>query len=239
MQHIFKRYEKKYLITAEQAAAVEAVLSDRMTPDRFDRYQVQNLYFDTDNWDIIHSSMERPYYKEKMRLRYYGSTPDAAGKAFLELKKKYAGIVYKRRIALPVTALSRPLGDVLSDEPAQIAKELNFHLQSKQVSEKMFITFRRKAFSGKEEDIGLRVTFDSDIRYRPNHLHFHAPETGRLVLREDYRLMEIKTHTSIPLWLARLCSGKGIFAIPYSKYATCYSDYLQHRRAETMVMDCV
>ena len=235
MQHSFKRYEKKYLITSKQAAILETALSDRMTPDLFGTYQVQNLYFDTDNWDVIYTSMQRPYYKEKMRLRYYGMS-SAAGQIFLELKKKYAGVVYKRRVVLPSAALTRPLQDVLAQETTQIARELNFYLQSTQVTEKMFISFHRKAFSGKQEETGLRITFDADIRYRPDHLHFDAPGRGQAVLHEDYRLMEIKTHTSIPLWLARLCSENGVFAAPYSKYATCYTDYVQRRQIEKMVM---
>ncbi|MCL2588341.1 MAG: polyphosphate polymerase domain-containing protein [Oscillospiraceae bacterium] len=236
MQHNFKRYEKKYLITNEQAAAVEAALSDRMMPDQFDSYWVQNLYFDTDNWDVIHTSMQQPYYKEKLRLRYYGRL-GAAEHAYLELKKKCDGVVYKRRVALSVEGLEKPLEDMLAETSTQIARELGFYLQSTQVREKMFIAFRRKAFAGKE-DVGLRVTFDSDIRYRLDQLHFEAPGEGRLVLHEGYQVMEIKTRTSIPLWLARLCSEAGIFATPYSKYATCYTDYTQQSHTGRTAVSC-
>lgn len=233
MQYSFKRYEKKYLITSQQAATIETALSERMTPDRFDTYLVQNLYFDTDDWDVIHTSMQRPYYKEKMRLRYYGEA-GPAGHMFLELKKKYAGVVYKRRLALPSGAFSAPLADVLAREDTQIAREFRFYLQSTKVRERMFIAYRRRAFSGIEDE-GLRVTIDSDIRYRARQLHFDASGAGQLVLPETHRLMEIKTHASTPLWLARLCSDNGVFASPYSKYATCYTDYTRRERAGEMV----
>jgi len=235
MQHIFKRYEKKYLITGEQAAIVEAALASHMTADQFDTYWVQNLYFDTDNWDVIQTSMQRPYYKEKMRLRCYGALEETE-QVFMEIKKKYDGVVYKRRIGLPLGLLSRPFGDLLDEGSVQIARELAFYLQSTQVAEKMFISYRRKAFSGKE-DTGLRVTFDSDIRYRLDHLHFYEPSRGRSVMQAGYQLMEIKTPTSIPLWFARLCSENGIFSASYSKYAICYTDYLQRRHAGKRVME--
>ena len=235
MQDVFKRYEKKYLITTQQAAIVEAVLSARMVPDRFDAYWVQNLYFDTDNWDVIRTSMQRPYYKEKLRLRYYGvMDANSSGPVFLELKKKCAGIAYKRRIALPQEVLAQSLGEVLGRETTQIARELQFYLRTTEVAPKLFVAYRRRAFAGKE-DVGLRVTLDAEIRYRSEQLHFHQPDEGRLVLPETHHLMEIKTPTSIPLWLARLCSDNGIFAGSYSKYATCYTDYWQRTHVERAV----
>ena len=224
MQDVFTRYEKKFLITKGQAASLVAALNERMKPDLYDSYWVQNLYFDTENWDVIHTSMQRPYYKEKMRLRYYG-TPDGASEAYLELKKKYAGVVYKRRIALPLAAITSPLEEVLASHQTQIAKELDFYLRTNKVSQKMFVAYRRRAFSC-DEHPGLRLTLDTDIRYRSDELHFQEPNEGRIVLSDDYQLMEIKFPASIPLWLARLCSENGIFATTYSKYARCFTNYV-------------
>jgi len=223
MQFNFKRYEKKYLITNQQAASVTAALLKHMTPDQYGTYWVQNLYFDTESWDVIRKSMERPLYKEKMRLRCYG-IPDATGNMFLELKKKYAGVVYKRRIALSIPAMAQPLRDVLKPNDAQIARELDFYLQSNPVSSKMFVAFRRTAYTGVGEE-WLRVTFDTDIRYRRENLDFSNPSFGQAVLRAGYQLMEIKTQTSIPLWLSRVLSENAIYGTSYSKYGTCFTDY--------------
>ena len=223
MQLNFKRYEKKYLVTNKQAANVTTALLNHMTPDEYGTYWVQNLYFDTDNWDVIRKSMERPLYKEKLRLRCYGM-PDESGHMFLELKKKYTGVVYKRRIALPIPALSQPLRDVLEPNNAQIARELDFYLQSNPVMSKMFISFRRTAYAGIGDE-WLRVTFDTDIRYRSEKLDFSNPTFGQAVLQSGYQLMEIKTQTSIPLWLSRALSENSIFRTSYSKYGTCFTDY--------------
>ena len=234
MQH-FKRWEKKYLITDKQANLLKEAISTQMKPDKFDSYWVQNIYFDTKNWDVIHTSMEKPYYKEKMRLRYYcldNSTPDHV---FLELKKKYAGIVYKRRVSLPLTAVEEDILVALKEKDSQMARELGFYLQSKNVYPKMFISYRRQAFAGIENQ-DLRLTFDTDIAYRTHDLHFTKPGVGKEVLPKGYQLMEIKTATSIPLWLAELCSKYGIFTSSYSKYATCFLDHCAQIKSEKMVI---
>jgi len=137
-------------------------------------------------------------------------------------------VIYKRRVSLCLQDLSKPLEGVLAEKDTQVSRELRFYLQSTNVIEKMFISFRRKAFVGKE-DANLRITLDSDIRYRLNQLNFSDPDKGKSVLDENYQIMEIKTLTSIPLWLARLCSHNGIFAVSYSKYAACYTGYFSEQ----------
>jgi len=232
MQLTFKRYEYKYLVTRTQAEAVTASMLEYMTPDQYDTYWIQNLYYDTPNWDVITKSMEKPLYKEKLRLRCYGM-PDEASNIFLELKKKYAGEVNKRRVALQLSSLSQPMREVLADEESQIARELAFYLHTNPVEARMFISFLRTAYSGIEDD-GLRVTFDSGIRYRHDNLDFFHPEDGHVVLDEDYQVLEIKTPFGIPLWLSRLLSHNLIYKTSYSKYGTCFSDSMSslvHRKA--------
>jgi len=223
LQSIFKRLEKKYLITREQGAVIRNVLSRHMTPDDFGEYLVQNLYYDTENWDIIRASIENPIYKEKLRLRCYG-IPNQAANLFLELKKKYKGIVYKRRVSIPIKEFSsRTVRDIVSDEPSQIACELDFYLTNNPVTEKIYISYVRSAFAGVEDD-GLRVTFDTDIRYRLDCLDYLHPDNGRLVLPPDNMLMEIKTLGGMPLWMSRILCDNKIFPTSFSKYGACYND---------------
>jgi len=223
MQAIFKRQEQKYLLTEKQATQLVLAFSEYMQQDVHGTYWVQNLYFDTENWDIINTSIQKPYYKEKMRLRCYG-TPETAKYIFLELKKKYAGTVYKRRISLPTDSLARSLDQVLEEDGSQIARELQFHLRSANVSEKMYVGYRRKAFAG-IDDPSLRLTIDSDILYRPNELNFANPSEGNSILPEHMRLMEIKTASSIPLWLSHFLSENEIYGASFSKIGTCFTDY--------------
>jgi hypothetical protein len=233
MQSFFERYEKKYLITRERGAALMSILSQRATPAGFGEYTVQNLYFDTENWDVIRASIEKPLYKEKMRLRCYGA-PNREGRLFLELKKKYKGIVYKRRI--PVSAEAFPgksIREIVSGESSQISRELDFYLRTNPVFEKIYISYRRIAFDGTEDE-GLRVTFDTDVRFRSYDLHFERPEDGRLVLPPAGMLMEIKTLGGIPLWLTRALSENGIFPRSFSKYGVCYKECISKQLLKGM-----
>ena len=225
MQSTFKRYEKKYIITREQHAAFYDVLTRHMTPDNFGEYLVQNLYYDTDGWDVIRASIEKPSYKEKMRLRCYGEM-NQESRLFLELKKKYKGIVYKRRMAIP--ARTFPTGSVrgvLSSDPSQIAREFDFYLKTNAVSGKIYISYWRSAYVG-IEDSELRITFDKDIRFRLDCLDYFDPGSGHFILPQDKMVMEIKTPGGMPLWLARaLCENK-IFPTPFSKFGVCYTEHI-------------
>jgi len=228
LQFFFKRYEKKYLLTSTQADALQDALKNRMSGDPYGTYWVQNIYFDTLNWDVIRTSMERPLYKEKLRLRCYG-IPDDGGNIFLELKKKYSGVVYKRRIALPVPTIAfgntrETMLNVLSGDDAQITKELRFYLQSNDVTDKMYIAFHRTAFAD-IHDPGLRITFDTDIHYRVDKLDFANPGLGIRVLPPDTVLMETKTQANLPLWLARLFSQNNVYMSSFSKYGTCFTHF--------------
>lgn len=97
---VFERVEQKYLLDSLQFEALWAVLEPYMRPDEYGRSTICNIYFDTPNYLLARLSGEKPVYKEKLRLRTYG-VPKAESPSFVELKKKYQGIVYKRRIVIP------------------------------------------------------------------------------------------------------------------------------------------
>ena len=101
--YTFERRELKYRITDAQRAELEAAFGARMVPDEHGESTICNIYYDTADYRLIRASLEKPAYKEKLRLRSYGAT-EPGGEVFLELKKKYKGIVYKRRITLPEDA---------------------------------------------------------------------------------------------------------------------------------------
>jgi SPX domain protein involved in polyphosphate accumulation len=236
MENIFKRYEKKYLVTRDQGTALQELFLRHMEADHYGSYLVQNLYFDTENWDAIRESLDKPIYKEKMRLRCYG-LPKQGTDFFLELKKKYKGIVYKRRIAIPAVSLSdKTVLDAVSAEPSQIARELEFYMKSNAVSEKVYIAYRRIALAGVKDD-GLRVTFDTDMCFRTDRLDFTHPYAGYSILPENNMLMEIKTLGGMPMWMTRILSESKIYPTAFSKYGVCYTDHIlgqSERAAEGM-----
>jgi len=228
MQCVFKRYEEKYIISRAQAQILELPILQNMEPDKYGPYWVQNLYYDTDHWDIIRQSMEKPFYKEKLRMRCYG-IPKPGDKIFLELKKKFDGVVYKRRIPLKPDVLDANLANVLATNDTQIARELHFHLQTNQPQPRMLLAYRRFAYTGVANP-NLRITFDEHIRYRLQGFHFQAPQEGKAILPDDTLLMEIKAPAGFPLWLVNACSQHKIFNTSFSKYACCFSNHLQETK---------
>ena len=140
-QKIFKRYEYKYMLTLEQLAALKELMEQYMIADAFGRSTICNLYFDTPQYLLIRRSIENHVYKEKIRLRTYGqATPDTT--AFIELKKKYKKVVYKRRISASYEDAMQYLcqrADVIPH--SQICSELNYALSLyKEIQPAMYLS---------------------------------------------------------------------------------------------------
>ena len=225
MQSIFKRCEKKYLITKDNAAILQMLLRQHMEIDG--EYLVQNFYYDTADWEIIRESIEKPLYKEKLRLRFYGQF-EADSQGFLELKKKFKGISYKRRIAFPLCELkSRSIREIVSTHNSQISREIGFYLQNRAVYEKIHIAYNRMAFFG-VKDRELRLTFDKNILFSLDMNRFDAYDykIGYPILDQNQMVMEIKTPYAIPLWLSRVLSEMHIFPRSLSKFGACYTGHI-------------
>jgi len=231
MQSIFKRYEKKYIISKEQSAFLQDQLVQKMEIDRNGEYLIQNLYYDTANWDIIRESIEKPLYKEKLRIRYYNNfDPESAG--FLELKKKFNGIVYKRRIIFSLDELNKGrVSEILQNNNSQISKEINYFLINKNASEKINIVYKRLAYNGTGGELNFRVSFDRDIYIRGCSLKDFCSggirqKYNHQILDDNHLVMEIKTANAIPLWLAGALSKSKIYPVSFSKYGTYFTKYI-------------
>lgn len=224
-QAVFQRYEKKYIITNSQYDALMERLAGRMKPDRYGSYTIYNIYYDTDRFDLIRASIEKPVYKEKLRLRSYGNPGDKTP-VFLELKKKYKGVVHKRRAILPYEdARAFVVNGGLEDNSSQILKEIRHFLELYSVSEKVLICYDRAAMAG-IENTGLRVTFDSNILFRQTELKLNGGAWGTSILEPGKILMEIKITGAFPMWMSRALSELGIFPASFSKYGTCYTRHI-------------
>jgi hypothetical protein len=225
----FTRYEAKYLLEESQYNAIRGFLAAMTVPDRHAEYKVNNIYYDSRDFAIIRHSIEKPtpIYKEKLRLRYYDN--DSAGEqgVFLELKKKFNGIVYKRRIMLPQkhdaerflrSGESDELGD--SENYAQVAREIRAFIATiPDIDNEIAISYRRTALSGNDSVDDLRITFDTE-------LFFENSDGKHRLLPANLRLMEVKTATAMPMSLARYLSENRIFPRSFSKYGTAYKDYI-------------
>ena len=220
-QGTFKRYEKKYLVTQQQYNALAKAFAARMVPDRFAESTISNIYYDTPDFRLIRRSLDRPAYKEKLRLRTY-RTPGADTEAFVEIKKKYDHIVYKRRVAMTYSEAQAYLGGGTAPEQSQISREIDWFLHFyKGIQPAMCICYDRLALFDKYQP-ELRVTFDSGIRWRTDDLDLAHGTRGRLLLDPSMCLMEIKIPGAAPVWLARALSDAGVFPSHFSKYGAAY-----------------
>ena len=221
---VFERYELKYLLSREQLGALEDAMAAYLSPDRFGRSTVRSVYYDTDDWRLVRASMDRPVYKEKLRVRSYARAA-AEDPVFVELKKKFRGVVYKRRIELPEHAAAAWLaGRLPCPEQSQIAREIEYARGFyRTLRPAVFISCEREAFVG---DGSLRLTFDRDIRFRTQALSLRDGVWGTPLLRPDQVLMEVKTNGGMPLWLTDFLTRNELHRTPFSKYVNAYKTIL-------------
>lgn len=237
---IFNRKEKKYMLSGEQYHQIIQLINEKMIPDRYnqdgDFYNIYNIYYDTDDDALIRASIEKPVYKEKFRLRTY-SLETAERDAFLEIKKKYKGIVNKRRVTVSIADAYSYLNngcqmkELSSYERVnkQILSEIDYFKQFYNIRPKVFISYKRRAYYDKE-DKDFRVTFDKDITTRRDNLNFESGNYGEKLLSEDVYLMEIKITGAVPLWFVKIISELNIYPASFSKYGTEYKKYLLKKK---------
>ena len=227
-QAVFKRKEIKYLLSSEERNALLPILEAHMEPDAFAHSSISNLYYDTPDFRMVRRSLEKPIYKEKLRLRSYG-TPENTSTVFPEIKKKAMGIVYKRRISLPYQeAVSFLSGQQIASTEMcdgttrQILHELDWMLASyENLSPRVFLSYERDSYKG-ISDPSLRLTLDQDILFRTDRLDLREGAFGEAILLPDQTLMEVKISNAAPLWLAQALSEVGIFPVSFSKYGRAY-----------------
>lgn len=288
---VFKRVEKKYRIGAAERAAVEAAAGGPMAVDAYGRTRITSLYLDTPERSMIARSVEKPLYKEKLRLRAYG---DAAGVAlmgafgagpivrepgglplsdgevetrvaaglqvpgaaaalpvFFGIKKKFKGIVYKRRLALTLPAALAfvsglpyeqacarwPLSDAalaaaaLSPATRQIARELEAAMDRwLPLVPSMGIACDRAAWAYRPEMFQEREgdeLFDSELRITFDdcleYLDCHCFHSPwRPIIESSESVMEIKSAGPYPPWLVEVLSAERIYPASFTKYGNAY-----------------
>ena len=231
----FKRFEIKYLIDEEQMALVQEALDKYMVPDPHGESTICNIYYDTPDFRLIRTSLEKPKYKEKLRLRSYGQV-EKDQKVFLELKKKFDGVVYKRRIELPAEDAENYMLDAKDNgnslpEDSQIGREIAyFNKYYGTIVPAVHLSYDRSAYFS-NEDPNLRITFDKNIRWRDWDLSLTSKPGGEPILKEGQYLMEVKTSTGLPIWLMEIISKGEMIKASLSKYGRAYETLLERKLA--------
>lgn len=237
-QAVFKRYEMKYMMTRKQRKAVLEAMLPYMKLDDFGHTTIRNVYFDTDSYRLVRRSIEKPVYKEKLRIRSYKQV-EAQDKVFIELKKKYDDVVYKRRESLSQLetlewlAQGTPFPKASPSERAtQIGNEIDYFFRFYQtLKPKVFLSYEREAFYALDGS-DFRVTFDENILARQDELSLSMDVWGERLIDEEQVLMEIKTSGGIPVWMTRVLSQEKIYKNSFSKYGTAYEKMISGYQAE-------
>lgn len=227
----FNRYETKYLLTPQQYTAFREAAADIIIPDKYGLHTICNIYLDTDDFYFIEHSLDKPAYKEKLRLRSYGNTVNGGSMVFLEIKKKYRGVVYKRRISLPLTQAEEYISGGITPaglrgfSDVQIYNEIDFLMKKYAPSPKVYLAYDRIAcFSEKYPQ--LRVTFDQNIRSRTEDITLCSDKSTRLLDTgvDGYYLIELKTGYAVPLEMTKILSRLKLYPTSFSKYGCVYKE---------------
>ena len=230
-EKIFDRIEKKYLLTRAQEKVILKEVRKHTKKDQYHKSGVLNIYFDTDNYDLIIQSIDHPIFKEKLRARSY----EGYDKVFLEIKTKLIGkeesIGYKRRVLVTYKdydelitkrATMVELAGRRVEQPSdlQIAKEIDYFIQHFDLKPKILVYYDRESY--KDND-GLRITFDRNIKYRNRNLKFIRKSTDKTLLKANKNIiMEVKAHGIMPLWLVKLLSSEKVYPQRFSKIGKVY-----------------
>ena len=226
-ENTFKRREKKILFDASLAEPLRARIEEYMNADPYNKdgkpYTICNLYFDNVNNDVIRNSVQLPKFKEKLRLRSYG-TPDMDTKVFFEIKKKLNGIGTKRRAKIKLKEVYAFLQDRTYPEDTkfintQVLREIDYYLSHTPVQPVAYVSYQRYAYFGKE-DPDFRVTFDFDIITRRYDLYLESGRYGDPLLPPDLALLEVKFAGAVPYWFVQIMNEFGLTFHTFSKIGT-------------------
>lgn len=227
-ENIFRRVEEKYLLTKTQKDLLLKRIDKYIEKDNYYESTITNIYFDNNNNDLIVNSMEKPIYKEKIRLRSYKKTPSLDDEVFLEKKDKYKGVVGKRRIKMTLREFYDYLYKHKYNHDNQIMKEIDYFINYYDLKPAIFIAYDRKSYKGLNNS-SLRITLDTNLRSRREDLRLELGDAGKKYFKDDYYIMEIKTLGSMPLWLVKTLSELNIFPASFSKYGKIYEQGYKYK----------
>jgi len=231
---VFQRYEIKFLLDRRQREAVMRAMEPYMELDQYGHSTIRNIYYDTDNYRLVRTSLEKPVYKEKLRVRSYRQAA-AEDEVFVELKKKFNSVVYKRRFS----AVQRQAAAYLAGRGelpmrTQVTEEVDYFLRFYEtLAPRVFLSYEREAYFTKEPS-EFRVTFDENILWRETDLSLEKGVYGEAIISPGQALMEIKTPDSLPMWMVKVLSRENIRRTAFSKYGNAYQMIMTREKGESI-----
>jgi len=224
----FNRFELKYLLTLQQAEAFKTALKAYLVVDEHGRgngsYALASLYYDSPDLRCYWEKVDGVKFRRKLRIRRYetGEPLQDETPIFVEIKQRLDRVTQKRRAILPYGEALRLCDgrQALQHAPddGAVIDEIYSFLWQYNLRAASIVRYERQAFMGTEYDIGLRVTFDTNLTYQTNALDLSKPPTGFPMLPANQVVMEIKVNERIPYWLTELVAAHNLQMVRMSKY---------------------
>lgn len=216
----FNRIEQKYLLTKEQYQELFRCIDDFIEKDKFYSSKICNVYFDNVNEELTTHSIEKPLFKQKVRLRSYG-VPSLDDDVFLEVKTKYKSVVTKRRIKIGLKEFYEYFKGDKKNLKKQIMSEIDYLFRYFDLKPFYFLAYDRKSYHGRDDN-ELRITIDENLRSRRNDLFLEKGDEGNYYFDNEIYIMEIKYLNALPLWLVQRLSDLRIYPTSFSKLGSVY-----------------
>lgn len=224
----FNRFELKYLLTLPQAEQVKTALRAYLTPDEHGgssgSYPLTSLYYDSPDYRCYWEKVDGIKFRRKLRIRVYDTEAALtdATPVYVEIKQRLNRVTQKRRAVLPYGAAlqlcnERQIPDYAPDDKAVI-DEVYAYLWQYNLRPASLVRYQRQALVGTDYDIGLRVTFDTQLTYQVHPLRLDEPPVYCPLLPPEYAVMEIKVNERVPYWLTELAGAYNLNMVRMSKY---------------------
>ena len=216
--NIFKRVEQKYILSKWEYDNIQKIINEYFLKDRYYQSKIANIYYDNDNNDMLITSLEKPIFKKKIRVRSYGEDDSI----YFEIKEKYDDIVYKRRVKLLMNEYNNYLiGNKISNSNQQIMREIDYYVNYYKIHPYVYVAYDRLSYYSKD-DFNFRITFDNNLRYRFNNLDCCCDEDTIKYFDSDKYIMEVKCLNSLPYWFVKYLSSNKIYPTSFSKVGSIY-----------------
>lgn len=223
----FNRFELKYLITLQQAERFKAALRPYMIQDEHGvngKYPLTSLYYDSPDLRFYWEKEYGLRFRRKLRIRRYETNEPMTEETpiFLEIKQRVDRVTQKRRVVLSYGDALRLCNDrqlpESSEEDRATLEEMYVLLWQYNLRPVSIVRYDRQAFMGTQYDMGLRVTFDTNLSFQSHNLHIHEKPSALPMLSPNQVVMEIKVNERIPTWLTGLIASHNLKMVRVSKY---------------------
>lgn len=223
----FERVEDKYELSQSEYLSFLEAIQAHVHPDIYHKYTVHSVYFDNDHYQLAVNSLQKPEYKCKVRLRTY-QDPDADTMCFLELKKKYNDIVYKTRFYMEVASAYQYLyQNKMPKNPNNIMRELDYVFHFYKLKDFCYVQYDRECYAA-NEDMDVRITFDTNIRYRLDDISLSRNGSETNLTEENVYMLEIKCKDRYPMWLVQILSKMKLYKKSFSKCGSIYMNNFEY-----------